>query len=191
MNDAGTSDVTIQSSHDGASVSLVVEVEGRVAALYKDYRERIYRFLVGQGLDPGKAQELTQDVFVRLFVALKKGGEIESEQAWLYSVASKLAVDYWRREGRPMWVELDSLPAVVNQLRSNEPTPEATAIREQKLKRLAATLASLPKEQRLGVQLRMQGLRYREIARILGVSVPTVSVMLSAAVERLRSAADE
>ena len=90
-----------------------------------------------------------------------------------------------------MWVELDAVPAMTENLRSKELTPEAAAAREQTLKRVAAALARLPKEQRLGIHLRMQGLRYREIAKILGVSVPTVSGLLSTAVERLRSTANE
>lgn len=163
----------------------------RAAALFETHREKIYGFLVGQGLDPAEAQELTQDAFFRLFVALRKGSEIESEQAWLFRVASKLAVDYWRREGRPMWVELDSMPAIADSLRSHELTPEAAALRAQKLKRVAGTMACLPKEQKISIHLRMQGLRYREIAQILNVSVSTVSSLLSAAVERLRSAANE
>jgi len=163
----------------------------RVAALYMVHREKIYGFLVAQGLYPAQAQELAQEVFVRMFVALTKGSEIESEQAWIYTVASKLAVDYWRREGRPIWVELDAVPAIAENLRSRELTPEAAALREERLKRVAATLARLPKEQRLGIQLRMRGLRYREIARILGVSIAAVSGLLSTAVERLRSTANE
>jgi RNA polymerase sigma-70 factor (ECF subfamily) len=163
----------------------------RVAALYEADREKIYKFLVGQGVDPAKSQELVQEVFFRLFQALRKGIEVESEQAWLYRVASNLAVDYWRREGRSMWVELDSLPAVADRLASRDLTPEAAAVKAQKLRRVSTTLARLPKEQRLGVHLRMQGLRYRDIAKILGVSVPTVSGLLSTAVERLRRAANE
>lgn len=172
-------------------MSTAPTTEERVAALYRAHREKIYGFLVGQGLVAAKAQDLVQDVFFKLFVALTKGSEIESEQAWLYGVASKLAVDYWRREGRSMWVELDAVPAMTENLRSKELTPEAAAVREQTLKRVADALARLPKEQRLGIHLRMQGLRYREIARILGVSVPTVSGLLSTAVERLRSTANE
>lgn len=165
--------------------------EERVAALYESHRDRIYRFLVGQGLEPARAQELAQDVFVRLFVALTKGSEIESEQAWLYGVASKLAVDYWRREGRSMWVELDATPAMTDSLRAKELTPEAAAVRNQRLRRVADTLSRLPKEQRLGIHLRLQGLRYHAIAKILGVSVSTAASLLSTAVERLRSTANE
>lgn len=189
MRDADTFDA-FQSDRDNA-MSTNPTTEERVARLYEAHREEIYRFLVGQGLEPAKAQELAQDVFVRLFVAMTKGNEIESEQAWLYGVASKLAVDYWRREGRPMWVELDSIPAIADNLRSKELNPEASAVRNQRLERVAATLARLPKEQRLGIHLRMQGLRYRMIAKILGVSVSTAADLLSTAVERLRSTANE
>lgn len=190
MSKADFFDVAIPSSLEG-EVNVTSTESERVAVLYETHREKIYFFLVGQGLGPAKAQELTQDVFVKLFAALKKGSEIELEQAWLYGVAAKLAVDYWRREGRSMWVELDSIPAMAENLHSKELTPEVAALRSQRSKRVASMLARLPKEQRLGIHLRMQGLRYREIAKILGVSVPTVSGLLSTAVERLRSVANE
>jgi RNA polymerase sigma-70 factor (ECF subfamily) len=189
MSNAEIFDAIIQSSR--ADMSARPTTHERVAALYDTHREKIYRFLVGQGLSAAQAQEMTQEVFVRLFVALTKSTEIESEQAWLYAVASKLTVDYWRREGRPMWVELDAVPAMAENLRSKELTPEAAVARRERLKRVASTLARLPKEQRLSIHLRMQGLRYREIAKILGVSVTAVSGLLSIAVERLRSTANE
>jgi RNA polymerase sigma-70 factor (ECF subfamily) len=190
MGDAESLEVFGLSRRDVA-VAHTPMLHERVAAIYESHREKIYGFLVGQGLDPAKSQELAQEVFLRFFLALQKGSEIESEQAWLYRVASNLAVDYWRREGRSMWVELDSLPAVADRLHSKDLTPEAAAVRAQKLRRVAAMLARLPKEQRLGVHLRMQGLRYCDIAKILGVSVPTVSGLLSTAVERLRRTANE
>jgi RNA polymerase sigma-70 factor (ECF subfamily) len=163
----------------------------RVAALYETHRLAIYRFLAAQGLDTGVAQDLTQDVFVKLFVAIDRGTEIMSAQAWLYGVASKSAVDYWRREGRPMWVELDAIPALADILPSKDLTPEAALVRKERLERVAKALARLPKEQRLGVQLRMQSIRYRAIAEILGVSPSTAAEWLSIAVGRLRSAANE
>jgi RNA polymerase sigma-70 factor (ECF subfamily) len=190
MAEADTFDAAVRKTQEFAMGVSLSPVE-RAAALYEAHRLAIYRFLAGQGLDIGTAQELTQDVFVRLFVAIDRGTEILSEQSWLYSVASKLAVDYWRREGRPMWVELDAIPALAESLASQEPTPEAAVVRSERLRRVAKMMASLPKEQRLGVHLRMQGMRYRAIAEILGVSVSTAAEWLSIAVERLRSAANE
>ena len=162
----------------------------RVTALYQAHRAGIYRFLVAQGLSPSTAQEVTQDVFVKLFVALRNGVEILSEQGWLYGVAAKSAVDHWRREGAPVWIELD-VTSTHEKFTSQDPSPEAMAARTEVLQRVADALVRLPKEQRICVQLRSEGLRYREIAGILGVAVSTASEWLSAAVDHLRRAAHD
>jgi RNA polymerase sigma-70 factor, ECF subfamily len=161
----------------------------RVTTLYETHRDGIYRFLASHGLSPAVAQEVTQDVFMKLFVALRQGTAIVSEQGWLYGVAAKSAVDYWRREGRSAWVELDLSEAAA--VSSANPTPEAEAARAQRLHRIADAMLKLPHELRLCVRLRSEGLRYREIAEILGVGVTTASDWLSTAVERLRGAAHD
>jgi RNA polymerase sigma factor (sigma-70 family) len=190
MNDANIFEAANPTDEESAMRANLTASE-RITALYETHRDELYRFLVGQGIEPATAQELAQDVFVKLVVAIRKNTEIESEQAWLFGVASKLAVDYWRREGRPMWVELESFPDLVHTLQSGELNPEAYAVREQRLQRVAKMLARLPKEQRLGVHLRMKGLRYHAIAKILGVSKSTAAELVSIAVERLRSTANE
>lgn len=190
MSDADIFDARDQANRESA-MRADLTAEQRIAALYEAHRDELFRFLVGQGIEPSVAQELAQDVFVKLFVAIQKDTEIESEQAWLFGVAAKLAVDHWRREGRPMWVELESFPELAHTLKSGELSPEAYAIREQRLQRVAKMLARLPKEQRLGINLRMKGLRYHAIAKILGVSKSTAADLVSIAVERLRSTANE
>jgi RNA polymerase sigma factor (sigma-70 family) len=178
-------------ANEESAMSADLTFSERLTALYETHREQLYRFLVGQGLDPATAQELAQDVFVKLIVAIRKDTAIESEQAWLFGVAAKLAVDYWRREGRSMWVELESFPTLTHTLKSGELSPEAYAVQEQRLQRVAKMLSRLPKEQRLGINLRMKGLRYHAIARILGVSKSTAAELVSIAVERLRRTANE
>jgi RNA polymerase sigma-70 factor (ECF subfamily) len=174
-----------------ALVSPAGGLEARVAGLYEAHRDRIYRFLVGQGMEPAVAQEATQDVFVDLFVALRKNSSnIRSEQGWLYAVAARAAVDYWRRDKRPMWVELDGTAgfAATERVSSPEASPEAQTLERERLRRVADALQKLPKEQRMCVNLRMQGMRYREMAEILGVSTSTAAEWLTLAVERLRGA---
>ena len=172
------------------ALSRTDRVNQRVTMLYEIHRDGLYRFLVAQGIPPAAAQEVTQDVFVKLFIALRNGAEIGSEQSWLFGVAAKSAVGHWRREGTPVWVELDISSATEN-FTSKEPSPEALAVRTEELHRVADALIKLPKEQRMCVQLRSEGLRYREIARILGVAVSTASEWLSTAVDRLRRAAHD
>lgn len=165
------------------------EFKERVIALYQAHRDGIYRFLIRQGLNPGMAQEVTQDVFVDLFVALEKGMQMKSEQGWLYAVAGRSAVDHWRRERRAILVDLDSGSNVAANLPSSEATPEAEAEHKERLGRVMAGLQTLPREYRLCIQLRMKGLRYREIAKSLGVSTSTVAEWLVSAVDRLRGEA--
>jgi RNA polymerase sigma-70 factor (ECF subfamily) len=173
-----------------STLSRTERLHERVTALYQAHRDGIYRFLVAQGVPRAAAQEVAQDVFVKLFVALRDGVEILSERGWLYGVAARSAVDHWRRERTPVWVELDVSYASEN-FTSQDPSPETLAVRTQVQQRVADALVRLPKEQRMCVQLRSEGLRYREIAQILGVAVSTASEWLSTAVERLRRAAHD
>jgi RNA polymerase sigma-70 factor, ECF subfamily len=161
-------------------------VRDRVVSLYEAHREGIYRFLVSHGMSPGEAQEAAQDVFVDLYAALKKGVDLQAPQAWLYAVAGRAAVDYWRRDRRHIRVQLELDESPAYGMASREPSPEELAGSSQRMRRLAVCLGQLPKEQRLCVQLRMQGLRYREIGEILGAPTSTVADWLVAAVASLR-----
>jgi RNA polymerase sigma-70 factor (ECF subfamily) len=171
---------------DEAALSPRRSLNERVAALYEANRDGIYRFLVGQGLEPAVAQELTQDVFVDLFVALQRGADLKSEQGWLYAVAARSAVDYWRRHKRPIWVELDLHSTAADLFPSQLPSPEYQTAQNERLHLIANGLRRLSKEHRLCIHLRMQGLRYREIAKILGVSTSTAAEWISTALDRLR-----
>ncbi len=166
-------------------------VQERVTALYEAHRDGIYRFLVGQGLNPMAAQDVTQDVFVDLFVALEKGTQVSSEQGWLYAVAGRSLADHWRREYHSVFVEPDCDPRVAGNVPSLELGPEAQAANKQQVERVAAGLRCLPKEHRLCIHLRMQGLRYREIAKVLGVSTSTAADWICSAVNRLRGGAND
>ena len=65
----------------------------RVGELYMSHREEIYRFVVAQGVPPPTAQDITQEVFLKLLGTLSDGRKIESELAWLYRVAANRATE--------------------------------------------------------------------------------------------------
>ncbi len=119
------------------------------------------------------------------------GNEITSEQGWLYRVAANRAVDYWRRERRLIMVELDAEDSLSGTLEAHGTHLDRRAEEEQRMRRLAGEIRRLPKEQRMCVLLRSQGMRYKDIARILGVGLSTSADWLVTAVERLRKAAHE
>ena len=109
----------------------------------------------------------------------------------MYRVAANRAVDYWRGERRSLVVELDGENTLSETLESTESRPDERAAEKQRMACLAAEIARLPKEQRMCVLMRSQGMRYREMARILGVGVSTTAEWLMTAVERLRSVVHE
>lgn len=181
---AGGTSLPAELVHD--SSIMAANLKERLVAIYEAHRDGLYRFLVAHGLDPAEAQDKTQDIFVDLFIALEKGTDVKSEQGWLYTVAGRAVADYWRRGRGPVCLRLDLATGSADHFVSTEPSPEAQFRNIEQLHRVAAALSMLPKEQRLCIQLRMQGLRYREIAMALGVATSTAADWLVAAVHCLR-----
>ena len=124
------------------------------------------------------AEDVAQEVFVRLH---RHGLRFPSEAAlgaWLYRVAVNLCLDR-RRSTR--------VAEVVADLASAELSSEALAIREQDKRRLMAALLELPLRERAAVVLReIEELPTAEVAAILGSSEGTVRSQISQAIVRLR-----
>jgi RNA polymerase sigma-70 factor, ECF subfamily len=154
-------------------------LDARVSALYEAHRNEIYWFLLRRGIESAVAQDITQDVFVKLCVALRRGDQLVSELGWLHTVAARSAYTYWSRRRKPVRIEFDDLA-------SPEPTPEAQAQLKQRIQQVTLALRALPEAQRQCVHLRSQGLRYCEIAEILGVAISTAAGWWSTAIEHLR-----
>src|SRR5450432_3255948 len=62
-------------------------LQNRVAQLFEESRQDVYRYLLTLGLYPPAAQEAVQEVFLRLYAALKKGEDIRSPRGWVFRVA--------------------------------------------------------------------------------------------------------
>jgi len=115
---------------------------------------------------------------------MKGGDAILNATAWLYKVAYHLAARHYR--GEPRFDPLDGdLSVAANQL-----SPEARLIDRERMAILDRSIRELSPQQRNCLYLRGQGLRYREIAEIIGVRTSTVSVFLQRAITRLKEAFD-
>ena len=147
----------------------------------------MYHYLLRLGLSPSQAQEGVQEVFLRLHSALVRGESIHNPRAWVFRVAHNLAVTEHRAGDR--WMALD--PELEAALTDRGPGPEARVLQRERSARVSEALAELSPQQRRCLYLRAEGLRYREIAEVIGVGVSTVSEFLTRAVARLRRAADE
>jgi RNA polymerase sigma-70 factor (ECF subfamily) len=164
------------------------ELHEQVSQAFVDWRDDVYRYLITVGLYPPQAQEATQEVFLRLYMALRKQDEpILNQRAWVFRVAHNLGLTLRARESslRPLDAELEAT------LPDRGSDPESGFIEREKLQRVHRAVKELSPQQRQCLYLRAEGLRYQEIADTLGVTVSTVAEFLKRAVSRLRKAVYE
>jgi RNA polymerase sigma-70 factor (ECF subfamily) len=160
--------------------------EEQVTRLFEQSRNDVYRYLVTLGFPAPQAQEATQEAFLRLFTTLEKGGVIENLRAWVFRVAHNHALDVAAKERlRPLEPELEAV------LCDKQRGVEMELIERQKMDRLGKAWLKLSPQQRQCLHLRAEGLRYREIAETMAISISTVREFLGRAVTRLQKAVYE
>jgi len=160
--------------------------EERVTRAFEEYRADVYRYLLTLGLPPPQAQEATQEAFLRLYVTLERSGDIENIRAWVYRVAHNHALDVLAKERlRPLEPELEAV------LRDNRRGVEMDLIEREKLNQIGKAWVTLSPQQRQCLHLRAEGLRYREIAETMQISISSVREFLGRAIARLQKAVYE
>ncbi len=155
------------------------------AELVAEHSERVYRLayrLTGNRQD---AEDLTQDVFVRVFKSIHnfQPGTIEG---WLHRITTNLFLDGARRRQR---VRIDAVDTASDHMWGQASSPEQLHSDGALDGDVASALAALKPEQRVAVVLcDIEGLSYEEIARVLDIKVGTVRSRLARGRAQLRDA---
>jgi RNA polymerase sigma-70 factor, ECF subfamily len=161
--------------------------EGEVVRLFEQFRVPILRYTLSLGLPVQDGEEITQEVFLALFRHLHLGKCQRNLCGWIFRVAHNLALKRFNTKQRMQaYGQSDRLTAE-RQL-DMTPNPEEQLLSAQRQRRLLVILDALPNRDRACLRLRAEGLRYREIARILDISLGAVSISLSRSLARLMSA---
>jgi RNA polymerase sigma-70 factor, ECF subfamily len=132
--------------------------------------------VVGSALE---AEDVLQLVFLRLFDTLQRGDEIHNVRSWIYRVAHNLAIDQARRAQHRRTLEGAWLQQAETTPR---PVPADDALIRQEV--IGHALGRLSDRERQCLLLRAEGLKYREIADVLNVSVKAVGVYLARGLEK-------
>jgi RNA polymerase sigma-70 factor (ECF subfamily) len=104
-------------------------------------------------------------------------------EAWLYTVCRNTALDEQRKQKRVVRL----VDAAAETIEGGVPSPAETAHRGQTVSRLAALVETLPPREQEVIRLKFQeGLRYRQIAEVMELSVGNVGYLIHTAVNRLR-----
>jgi RNA polymerase sigma-70 factor (ECF subfamily) len=142
---------------------------------------RLLRYLVGRLGDTHAAEDALQEALLKAYCNLGRYDASRSVSAWLFAIATREAVGYWRSRKAAVPLELVDPPD-----NSASPVLEAMIEQEQREGIWAAALAALDAEQYGALWMRyVEGLAVREIADALGRSANSVSVMLHRACRRL------
>jgi RNA polymerase sigma-70 factor (ECF subfamily) len=131
------------------------------------------------GCEHWQAEEILQEAFLRLLAARQEDLAVQDVRAWVFRVARNQWIDS-RRELQRYWTDLPAGTSTADgKYRDRRPDPEQQLIRDEQVRRIFQEVSALPDLQRECIRLRAKGLRYREIAAVLGIS-------LSAAVDHVR-----
>ncbi len=158
-------------------------LEEEVVNLFDRFRDRLLRYALSFGLPIEDGEEIVQELFLALFQHLKQGKPRQNLQGWMFRVTHNLALKQRGQSRRNPQVALG--PYEVALPVDPAPTPEAQLVRSQREERLQAALRALPEQDQRCLYLRAEGLRYREIAEALGMSLGSVSMSLGRSLARL------
>ena len=166
---------------DGASFALLLE----------KHRSSVVHFLYRMVQDFAVAEELGQEVFLRVYRSRATYEPTAKFTTWLFRIATHLALN-WLRDGKSergqerLDQESDGGPAL--QVSDRKPTVEARLVYEVKLGEVRRAIAALPEKQRAAVLMhKYDELEYSQIAAVLGCSESAVKSLLFRAYESLRA----
>ena len=186
-----------ESDPDGDLVAAVRRGDERAfEALYARYQRRISAYVFGMVKDHGRAEDITQEVFIS---ALRRMRETERPivfKPWIYEIAKNACIDQFRRSRRTEEVSIDGVEGLGSadqgRLVASEPTPDMAVNAKQQLDHLCGAFGGLSEAHHEILVLReLEGLSYREIGERMGLSRPGVESTLFRARRRLTEEYDE
>src|ERR1700722_4288750 len=163
-------------------------LEKEVVGLFDQFREPLLLYLSSFGLAPADGEEVIQEVFLSLSQHLHRGKSRENLRGWLFRAGHNLALKRRYRSRREFEARADGDAGAL--AIDPGPSPEAQVVNSQTQQRLLAVVEALPDQCRQCLFLRAEGLRYREIAGILDMSLGAVSISLARSLARIARAAE-
>lgn len=160
-------------------------IEEQVSALFAELRTPLLRYLFTLGLPIADGEDIAQETFLALYHHLRQGKPQDNLHGWVFRVAHNLALKARTRMAR------GTALADAGMIADSAPNPEDCLRNSRAHQRVDAVLRALPERDRCCLQLRAEGLRYREIAETLEMSLGAVALAIGRSLDRLGSVARE
>jgi len=155
--------------------------EEEFSTLFRKYYEQLYMFAGHFVKDPQSAENIVQDVFVKLWIDRKKIIIRSNVKSYLYTSVKNLSLNFIKREGR-----LLSINEQLETIGENSSNPEAEYIKNESYISINKAIEELPEKcRRIYKMKRYDDLSYAEIAEILGISINTIKTQMKRAIKSL------
>ncbi len=166
---------------------------GAFEILFQKYKKRAYELAFHILGERAAAEDIAQEVFIKIYQKRLKPSTTAKFTTWLYRVTVNAALDVVRRRQIFFWQSLDKpleseagqkhFPEVVDK----QPSPGESSAEKEQSEILHREIRRLPERYRLPILLyQFENLSYAEIAQILGITPKAVERRLYHARERLR-----
>jgi len=151
----------------------------------------VYNFSFNYVKNEAEADDLTQEIFVKVWKNIKKFNSQYKFRTWLFTIAKNTCLDFLKKNKRTVnFSELDNDETDFNfseSLADKSPSILKVLQNQGDFEALNLALESLPKSYQATLDLRYdQGLKFREIAELLGVSMETIKTRNRRGIEMLK-----
>ena len=167
------------------SMSENKKIEQEVTDLFEILRMPVYQYLMTIFGNAAQAEDLTQDAFLQLYKALLQGQTIHNVRFWIFRVAHNLSVSHHRQNKFMAPLSADSWQEIERQLPDKGLNPEQNVLQQEQYQRIYERMKRLSAQERQTLHLRAEGFKYKEIAEIMNVAVPTVGEFLRRGIKKL------
>ena len=159
--------------------------------LLERHRTPVIHFLYRMVQNQSVAEELAQEVFLRVYRSRANYEPTAKFTTWLFRIASHLALN-WIRDRRhergQESLDQESQDGMVRQVSDHGPTAEQSLVRESKFEEIRRAIQSLPEKQKAAVLMhKYEEMEYSQIAAVLECSESAVKSLLFRAYESLRA----
>jgi RNA polymerase sigma-70 factor, ECF subfamily len=180
--------VSLPASLAGYGAESTASTQEDVLRLFDECAPGLRRYVSAFGLTTEITEDIVQEVFLELFRHLRLGRSRANLRGWIFRVGHNLALKHRERAARRHRWEGTWDVELVDRVIDPAANPEQQLADDRRVRRLRAVVLALPERDRQCLFLRAEGLRYRDIARTLDLSLGGVAKSLARSMTRLTNA---
>lgn len=158
--------------------------------LYDKYHHDLFQFLFYMVRNKQLAEDLTQEVYIKIIKSYDSFKGNSSEKTWIFSIARHAAIDYFRGQKRKKKhiMDLFDIGEKSHLIQDSDPIPEEMAVQNEEIKDIYECLEQCTVDQKTVIILRyIQDLSIQETAEILGWSLSKVKTTQHRGMKALRT----